>query len=42
MAGKDHVVAGSFKNNVQAGLSSVTPDAAAATTMAGLTKPGSA
>ena len=42
MAGKDHVVAGSVKNNVQAGLASVTPDAATATTMAGMTKPGGA
>jgi short-subunit dehydrogenase len=41
MAGKDHVVAGSFTNNVQAGLASVTPDAAVATGMQGMTKPGS-
>jgi len=41
MAGKDHVVAGSLKNRVQAGFSSVTPDAAAATGMQGMTKPGS-
>ncbi len=41
MAGKDHVVAGSFKSRVQAGLASVTPDAAAASGMQGMTKPGS-
>ena len=41
MAGKDHVVAGSIKNRVQAGVASVTPDAAAASGMQGMTKPGS-
>jgi uncharacterized protein len=41
MKGKDHVVAGSFSNKVQAGVASVTPDAAAASGMQGMTKPGS-
>jgi short-subunit dehydrogenase len=41
MAGKDRVVAGSFKNKVQAGMASVTPDDKAAAMMQGMTKPGS-
>ena len=39
MAGKDHVVAGARRNQVQAGLFSVTPDAAAAVATSKLTKP---
>ena len=42
MEGKDHVVPGARRNQVQAGLFSVTPDAAAAAATAKLTKPGSA
>lgn len=41
MAGKDHVVAGSTKNRVMAGASSVMPDAAAARLQAKQTQPGS-
>ena len=41
MAGKDHVVAGSSKNRLQAGMASATPDAKAAAMMQGMTRPGS-
>jgi uncharacterized protein len=41
MAGKDHVVAGSMKNKVQAAASSVLPDRVAAGAQAAQTKPGS-
>jgi short-subunit dehydrogenase len=41
MKGKDHVVAGSFSNKVQAGVASVTPDSAVASQLQGMTKPGS-
>lgn len=39
MAGKDHIVAGSFKNKAQAAASNVLPDRAAAAVHAGMTKP---
>ena len=39
MAGKDHVVAGARRNNVQAGLASALPDRAGAAAMAKQTKP---
>src|SRR4051812_39711133 len=42
MAGKDHVVAGSMTNTVQAAAASVTPDRWAASAMAKMTEPGSA
>jgi short-subunit dehydrogenase len=42
MAGKDHVVAGSVKNRLQAAGASATPDGMAASGMAKLTEPGSA
>jgi len=42
MAGKDHVVAGSFKNRAQAVAAKVVPDAAGASAQARMTKPGSA
>jgi short-subunit dehydrogenase len=42
MAGKDHVVAGSRSNAVQAAAASVTPDSWAASAMSGMTEPGSA
>jgi short-subunit dehydrogenase len=42
MAGKDHVVAGSFKNKVQAGMSNVTPDTVTAEMHRKLSEPGSA
>lgn len=38
MAGKDHVVAGAWRNQVQAGLFTVTPDAAAAVVTSTMTK----
>ena len=41
MAGKDHVVAGSLKNKVQATASIHAPDQVGAATQARLTKPGS-
>jgi len=42
MAGRDHVVAGSTKNKLQAAGSSAMPDRLAASAMARMTKPGSA
>jgi short-subunit dehydrogenase len=42
MAGKDHVVAGSFKNKLQAAASYVLPDPAVAAAHAKMSKPGSA
>jgi uncharacterized protein len=42
MAGKDHVVAGSFKNRIQSGLSGITPDTVLADQHRKLTEPGSA
>ncbi len=42
MAGKDHVVAGSARNKVQAAGAGAMPDAAAAAGMARMTRPGSA
>jgi uncharacterized protein len=42
MAGKDHVVAGSFKNKVQAAMSHVLPDTATAQMHRKQTEPGSA
>ena len=42
MAGKDHVVAGSFKNKVQAVMSNVTPDTVTAEMHRKLSEPGSA
>lgn len=41
MAGKDHVIAGSTKNRIQAAASSAMPEPAAAATQARMTKPGS-
>jgi len=41
-AGKDHVVAGSLKNKVQAGLAKVLPEKATAAVHAKLSEPGSA
>lgn len=41
MAGKDHVVAGSFKNKVQAAAGRVMSDPAKAKMQGGMTKPGS-
>jgi short-subunit dehydrogenase len=41
MAGKDHVVAGSMLNKVQAATSSVLPDKAVSSAAAPMTKPGS-
>jgi hypothetical protein len=42
MAGKDHVVAGSLLNKVQATLAQVTPDALKAQVHRKLAEPGSA
>jgi short-subunit dehydrogenase len=42
LEGKDHVVAGSVKNNVMAAGSSLQPDAAVAKGMSKMTEPGSA
>ncbi|TDE27388.1 SDR family NAD(P)-dependent oxidoreductase [Actinomadura sp. 6K520] len=42
MAGKDHVVAGSFKNRMQVAVSRVVPDPLKAKAHGKLTKPGSA
>jgi short-subunit dehydrogenase len=42
MAGKDHVVAGSFKNKLQAAAGYALPDPAVAAAHAKLSKPGSA
>jgi short-subunit dehydrogenase len=42
MAGKDHVVAGSFKNKMQVAVSRVVPDPLKAKAHGKLTKPGSA
>ncbi|MEV4004989.1 hypothetical protein [Actinomadura sp. NPDC049753] len=42
MAGKDHVVAGSFKNKVQVAGSRAVPDTVKAKAHGKLTKPGSA
>jgi short-subunit dehydrogenase len=42
MAGKDHVVAGSFKNKAQAATSKVMPEKAKAKMQAKMTEPGSA
>lgn len=42
MAGKDHVVAGSFKNKLQAAAGYALPDPAVAAAHAGMSKPGSA
>jgi short-subunit dehydrogenase len=42
MAGKDHIVAGSFKNKVQATIAHVLPDAATAELHRKQAKPGSA
>lgn len=42
MDGKDHIVAGSFKNRVQATLSHVLPDTVTADIHRKLTEPGSA
>ena len=41
MAGKDHVVAGSFKNKVQSTLGHVMPDPVTAGVHARQTEPGS-
>jgi len=41
MAGKDHVVAGSFKNKVQAAAAKVTPEQVKAKAQGKLSKPGS-
>jgi short-subunit dehydrogenase len=41
LEGRDHVVAGSVKNKVMAGMSTVSPDKAAAASMAKMTEPGS-
>jgi short-subunit dehydrogenase len=41
MAGKDHVVAGSMLNKVQAATSSVLPDKAVSSAAAPMTEPGS-
>jgi short-subunit dehydrogenase len=41
MAGKDHVVAGSWRNKAQAAAARVMPAPAAAKTQGALTKPGS-
>jgi uncharacterized protein len=42
MAGKDHVVAGSFKNKVQSTMAKVTPDTATAEMHRKVSEPGSA
>jgi short-subunit dehydrogenase len=42
MAGKDHVVAGSFKNKLQAAAGYALPDPLVASAHAGMSKPGSA
>jgi short-subunit dehydrogenase len=42
MAGKDHVIAGSFKNKLQAAAGHILPDPAMASAHAGMSKPGSA
>lgn len=42
MAGKDHIIAGSFKNELQAAAGHVLPDKMAAAAHAGMSKPGSA
>jgi len=42
MAGKDHVVAGSFKNKVQSTMAQVTPDKVTAEMHRKLSEPGSA
>ncbi len=42
MAGKDHVVAGSFKNKVQAAVAHVVPDAVKAQIHRKQSEPGSA
>jgi uncharacterized protein len=42
MAGKDHVVGGSLKNNLMATTSEALPDGKAAAAMSRMTKPGSA
>jgi hypothetical protein len=42
MAGKDHVVAGSFKNKVQATMGHVLPETATAAMQRRETEPGSA
>lgn len=42
MAGKDHVVAGSFKNRMQAGAAKVLPQTVTAGVHSKLTEPGSA
>jgi short-subunit dehydrogenase len=39
--GKDHVVAGATRNELMAGASTVSPDAAAAKQMGKMTEPGS-
>ena len=41
MAGKDHVVAGSFKNKVQSVLAQVTPETAKAQAHRKMAEPGS-
>ncbi|HZP51780.1 hypothetical protein [Actinocrinis sp.] len=41
MVGKDHVLAGSFKNKVQAAAGRVMSDPAEAKMQGGITKPGS-
>lgn len=42
MAGRDHVIAGSFMNNVQAGMAKVMPQTQSASVHASSVKPGSA
>ena len=42
MAGKDHIVAGSFKNKVQATVSHIVPDTVAAGVHRKQSEPGSA
>jgi uncharacterized protein len=42
MVGKDHVVAGSFKNKLQAAAGHILPDPAMASAHASVAKPGSA
>jgi hypothetical protein len=41
MAGKDHVVAGSLKNQIQATAAKVIPEPAKAKIHAGMAQPGS-
>jgi uncharacterized protein len=42
MAGKDKVVAGSFKNKIQAGASKVLPETSRAKIHGSMSEPGSA